>query len=279
MKFSGRSPDTKGALFPFINQTLRITTTSTYHGTNDVAGVESRMQGQARSISADMGEPVGARCAVGRGHGLLLPHSEGGHSSVPSRQIGATLKCRSRCHQFNSSGETTTMHNAGATTTTTTTTTTNSYLSPRLPHTAAAGTGCPGLKTSSFGRSGSGTWLQVQPIPEARPMWPWPAEDITDVSRRSKKNPSVRSGILRARPPISTSHKLLLASFLVLVGLLAPAECGNPDAKRLYDDLLSNYNKLVRPVVNVTDVLTVRIKLKLSQLIDVVSAQLNSCGG
>ena len=46
----------------------------------------------------------------------------------------------------------------------------------------------------------------------------------------------------------------------------------NPDAKRLYDDLLSNYNKLVRPVVNVTDALTVRIKLKLSQLIDVVSS-------
>lgn len=46
---------------------------------------------------------------------------------------------------------------------------------------------------------------------------------------------------------------------------------GNPDAKRLYDDLLSNYNKLVRPVVNVTDALTVRIKLKLSQLIDIVS--------
>lgn len=45
---------------------------------------------------------------------------------------------------------------------------------------------------------------------------------------------------------------------------------GNPDAKRLYDDLLSNYNKLVRPVVNVTDALTVKIKLKLSQLIDVV---------
>ena len=43
----------------------------------------------------------------------------------------------------------------------------------------------------------------------------------------------------------------------------------NPDAKRLYDDLLSNYNKLVRPVVNVTDAVTVRLKLKLSQLIDV----------
>ncbi|XP_050518810.1 acetylcholine receptor subunit alpha-like isoform X5 [Diabrotica virgifera virgifera] len=44
---------------------------------------------------------------------------------------------------------------------------------------------------------------------------------------------------------------------------------GNPDAKRLYDDLLSNYNKLVRPVVNTSDVLRVCIKLKLSQLIDV----------
>jgi hypothetical protein len=28
---------------------------------------------------------------------------------------------------------------------------------------------------------------------------------------------------------------------------------GNPDAKRLYDDLLSDYNKLVRPVKNATD--------------------------
>ena len=50
--------------------------------------------------------------------------------------------------------------------------------------------------------------------------------------------------------------------------------CGNPDAKRLYDDLLSNYNKLVRPVQNVTDAVTVRLKLKLSQLIDVVSPPL-----
>ncbi|XP_028171608.1 acetylcholine receptor subunit alpha-like [Ostrinia furnacalis] len=53
--------------------------------------------------------------------------------------------------------------------------------------------------------------------------------------------------------------------------LLRAATAGNPDAKRLYDDLLSNYNKLVRPVVNTTDVLRVCIKLKLSQLIDVVS--------
>ncbi|KAF0303163.1 Acetylcholine receptor subunit alpha-like [Amphibalanus amphitrite] len=59
-------------------------------------------------------------------------------------------------------------------------------------------------------------------------------------------------------------------SVLAVLALLAvlPATA-NPDASRLYDDLLSNYNKLVRPVVNTTDVLQVFIKLKLSQLIDV----------
>lgn len=46
---------------------------------------------------------------------------------------------------------------------------------------------------------------------------------------------------------------------------------GNPDAKRLYDDLLSNYNRLIRPVGNNSDRLTVKLGLKLSQLIDVVS--------
>ena len=56
------------------------------------------------------------------------------------------------------------------------------------------------------------------------------------------------------------------------LALLIPlASGGNPDAKRLYDDLLSNYNKIVRPVVNNSDVLKVRIKLKLSQLIDLAS--------
>jgi len=65
-------------------------------------------------------------------------------------------------------------------------------------------------------------------------------------------------------------YKRILVAFL-LCFRLESGSAGNPDAKRLYDDLLSNYNKLVRPVVNVTDALTVKIKLKLSQLIDVVS--------
>jgi len=48
------------------------------------------------------------------------------------------------------------------------------------------------------------------------------------------------------------------------------------DAKRLYDDKLrfSGYNKLIRPVGNTSDTLTVRIGLRLTQIIDVVSIYL-----
>ncbi|CAK9299887.1 unnamed protein product [Gordionus sp. m RMFG-2023] len=43
----------------------------------------------------------------------------------------------------------------------------------------------------------------------------------------------------------------------------------NPDAKRLYDDLLSNYNRLIRPVGNNSDKLTIRLGLRLTQILDV----------
>ena len=75
------------------------------------------------------------------------------------------------------------------------------------------------------------------------------------------------------RPTPGETIRAWLLSALMVHGAVA----GNPDAKRLYDDLLSNYNKLVRPVVNTTDVLKVCIKLKLSQLIDVVSIGLSAC--
>ena len=60
----------------------------------------------------------------------------------------------------------------------------------------------------------------------------------------------------------------------VFVSGAGPTEA-NPFAKRLYDDLLSNYNRLIRPVSNNTEKLTVWLKLKLSQLIDVVSSVAN----
>ena len=45
----------------------------------------------------------------------------------------------------------------------------------------------------------------------------------------------------------------------------------NPDAKRLYDDLLSNYNRLIRPMINHTDKVTVKLGVSLSQLVELVS--------
>ncbi|XP_050518806.1 acetylcholine receptor subunit alpha-like isoform X1 [Diabrotica virgifera virgifera] len=68
---------------------------------------------------------------------------------------------------------------------------------------------------------------------------------------------------------MQTSASGLLRAWLFSALVVHAVVAGNPDAKRLYDDLLSNYNKLVRPVVNTSDVLRVCIKLKLSQLIDV----------
>lgn len=51
------------------------------------------------------------------------------------------------------------------------------------------------------------------------------------------------------------------------VGLAA----ANSDANRLYEDLMMTYNRIVRPVQNESDRVVVRLGLKLSQLMDVVS--------
>lgn len=60
----------------------------------------------------------------------------------------------------------------------------------------------------------------------------------------------------------------------VFIALQFATGLANPEAKRLYDDLLSNYNRLIRPVGNNSDRLTVKMGLRLSQLIDVVSIRL-----
>lgn len=58
------------------------------------------------------------------------------------------------------------------------------------------------------------------------------------------------------------------AHLILLTGLQVSA---NPDANRLFEDLLSGYNKLVRPVNANNETLEVKFKLRLSQLLDVVS--------
>merc|ERR1712012_1300197 len=90
----------------------------------------------------------------------------------------------------------------------------------------------------------------------------------SSIPKRGKDNIGWVSllGYVSIQPFIMANYSLY---WTVIVIFMVSGSCGNPDAKRLYDDLLSNYNKLVRPVVNVTDAVTVKLKLKLSQLIDV----------
>ena len=63
-----------------------------------------------------------------------------------------------------------------------------------------------------------------------------------------------------------------LTTLLMCVLFLVTKSKANPDAKRLYDDLLSNYNRLIRPVSNHTEKVTVKLGLRLSQLVDLVSS-------
>lgn len=65
------------------------------------------------------------------------------------------------------------------------------------------------------------------------------------------------------------SLKIILV--ILLHSIIVREINGNPDAKRLYDDLLSNYNRLIRPVSNHTQTVLVKLGLRLSQLIDLVS--------
>jgi hypothetical protein len=60
---------------------------------------------------------------------------------------------------------------------------------------------------------------------------------------------------------------------------LIPAVSANPDANRLYEDLMMTYNRIVTPTRNASEKLIVRLGLKLSQLMDVVSSAARSGRG
>lgn len=77
----------------------------------------------------------------------------------------------------------------------------------------------------------------------------------------------------RSRPSLALllaiwRHGKLLCLLLAFLLFFCETVHANPDAKRLYDDLLSNYNRLIRPVSNNTDTVLVKLGLRLSQLID-----------
>lgn len=62
----------------------------------------------------------------------------------------------------------------------------------------------------------------------------------------------------------------LLLSLLVPLLLLCSEVGANEDAKRLYDDLMVNYNRHRRPAPSPHEPVTIKLKLRLSQIIDVV---------
>lgn len=67
---------------------------------------------------------------------------------------------------------------------------------------------------------------------------------------------------------------LLLGLLAMLWGLQVPTGVSaDADTNRLYEDLMMTYNRIVRPVQNNSDKVVVRLSLKLSQLIDVVSRE------
>nr|CDQ02338.2 Bm3490 [Brugia malayi] len=60
-----------------------------------------------------------------------------------------------------------------------------------------------------------------------------------------------------------------VVSLISLMSLVASVAYCNEDAKRLHDDLMANYNKHRRPAPAANKPITIKLKLRLSQIIDV----------
>ena len=67
--------------------------------------------------------------------------------------------------------------------------------------------------------------------------------------------------------------RLLFLFTVIIIGI--GIDC-NPDAARLYDDLLTQYTRLIRPVKNYSDTVTIKLGLRLSQIVDLVSSKLKT---
>ena len=76
--------------------------------------------------------------------------------------------------------------------------------------------------------------------------------------------------ILVSRLSLSLSLSLLLLPLLLVLPSQQPGVVATKDMHRLYDDLLFSYNRLARPVPSNEDMVKVKMRLRLSQLIDVV---------
>ncbi|KAL1243937.1 Acetylcholine receptor subunit alpha-like [Trichinella spiralis] len=79
--------------------------------------------------------------------------------------------------------------------------------------------------------------------------------------------PFVKSKKFSSNFPHHIPTLLLLLSVILLKDVVT---CSRSEhARRLFQDILTGYNKLLRPVQNTSDAVTVKVKLRLSQLLDV----------
>lgn len=94
-------------------------------------------------------------------------------------------------------------------------------------------------------------------------------QSLEEVNLATCQVNRLKTSAFPARMSISKIALIIgLISIDMMSGIFAAS---NTDANRLYEDLMMSYNRFVRPVQNDTETLVVRLGLKLSQLIDVVS--------
>lgn len=94
-------------------------------------------------------------------------------------------------------------------------------------------------------------------------------EDVAGrVDADSKLKAHARDNLAILGPDLGRARSWLYLLCLFWGLVLTQA---HPAAKRLHDDLLSDYNRLIRPVGNHSHKVIIHLGLKLSQLIDIVS--------
>ncbi|KAH7985080.1 hypothetical protein HPB49_026616 [Dermacentor silvarum] len=122
------------------------------------------------------------------------------------------------------------------------------------------------------GNAGAGTASPPGP-PALTSSWPCGEACRLVVVRAMGETPSRTTSV---PPPAAAgggpAWRLRLSALIVaLLSWRTPCCAANADTKRLYHDLINGYSSLIRPVGNNSDRLTVKMGLRLSQLIDVCS--------
>ena len=97
------------------------------------------------------------------------------------------------------------------------------------------------------------------------------SECSTCCQNRQQRRPIHSASVFGALSAVSRCALQRRTGLTLLLLLNLVTSCmANPDAKRLYDDLMSNYNRLIRPVSNHTEQITVKLGVRLSQLVELV---------